>query len=90
MLKKVPLLCKGVKDEPDTLIEQITDQINPVTTDGYIDCDKLVGFEAVYRVCFGMTCFFWLFMILMVRLDIKVISMIQTHRLNKNANFKFL
>ena len=35
MLKKVPMLCKGVKDEPDNLLDQITDQINPVNTDGH-------------------------------------------------------
>lgn len=34
--------------------------------DGVIDCDKLVGFEAVYRVCAGMIFFYWIFMIIMI------------------------
>ena len=30
------------------------------------DCDKVVGYEAVYRVCFSMTCFFAVLCVLMI------------------------
>lgn len=31
-----------------------------------MDCSKAVGYEAVYRVCFALTCFFALFALLMI------------------------
>jgi len=77
-LKKIPMLCKGSKDEPaeTSLIDEIGTNIQDgiqnsfgVDTslpDGVIDCDKLVGFEAVYRVCAGMIFFYWIFMIIMI------------------------
>jgi len=65
-LRKVPLLCKGSRESAidEVLINGIVD-LQPADG-GYIDCTKMVGFEAVYRVCFGMTCFYWLFMLLML------------------------
>merc|ERR1711953_388641 len=62
-LEKNPFLCNGTKIEEPSLADSVVDQVLP---DGVVDCSRLVGFEAVYRVCFGMTCFYWLFMILMV------------------------
>lgn len=62
-LEKIPFLCNGTKIEEPSLADSVVDQVLP---DGVVDCSRLVGFEAVYRVCFGMTCFYWLFMILMV------------------------
>ncbi|XP_006889947.1 PREDICTED: serine incorporator 5 [Elephantulus edwardii] len=32
-------------------------------------CEKLVGYSAVYRVCFGMACFFFLFSLLTLRIN---------------------
>ena len=31
-----------------------------------MDCTKVVGYQAVYRVCFAMACFFFLFALIMV------------------------
>lgn len=34
---------------------------------GHVNCDVLVGYRAVYRVCFGMALFFLLFSLLMIK-----------------------
>uniref|UniRef100_A0A8C6TX62 Serine incorporator 1 n=1 Tax=Neogobius melanostomus TaxID=47308 RepID=A0A8C6TX62_9GOBI len=39
----------------------------PGFCEGHVNCDVLVGYKAVYRVCFGMAMFFLLFSLLMVR-----------------------
>ncbi|XP_068118981.1 serine incorporator 3 [Hyperolius riggenbachi] len=53
-LKKIPGFCEGGfgTDIP--------------TVNGYVDCDVLVGYKAVYRVSFAMTIFFLVFSILMI------------------------
>lgn len=35
--------------------------------EGHVNCDVLVGYKAVYRVCFGMAMFFLLFSLIMVK-----------------------
>lgn len=32
-----------------------------------VDCDVIVGYKSVYRMCFAMACFFFLFSIIMIR-----------------------
>lgn len=34
---------------------------------GHVNCDVLVGYKAVYRICFGMAMFFLLFSLLMIK-----------------------
>jgi hypothetical protein len=36
-------------------------------SDNKVDCDVMVGYKAVYRMCFAMACFFFLFSIIMIR-----------------------
>ncbi|XP_049821758.1 probable serine incorporator isoform X3 [Aethina tumida] len=52
VLKKVPFCKNGTgKYLPDSVV---------------FDCDKAVGYLAVYRICFVMTCFFLLFALMML------------------------
>ncbi|XP_064412260.1 serine incorporator 1 [Latimeria chalumnae] len=54
-LKKIPGFCEGG-------IETSVPGIH-----GHVNCDVLVGYKAVYRVCFGMAMFFLLFSLLMIK-----------------------
>lgn len=58
-LNEIPGLCKGLSipgvDSGSVLDEKL--------------CDKVVGFLAVYRVCFAMAMFFLLFCIIMIKVD---------------------
>jgi len=40
-----------------------------IATEKYLECDKVVGYEAVYRVCFAMACFYFLFSIIMFKVQ---------------------
>ncbi|XP_061597185.1 serine incorporator 2 [Cololabis saira] len=51
-LKKIPGFCDGGSTLPG---------LNKV------NCDVIVGYKSVYRMCFSMACFFFLFSILMIR-----------------------
>uniref|UniRef100_UPI003AAD4905 serine incorporator 2 n=1 Tax=Centroberyx gerrardi TaxID=166262 RepID=UPI003AAD4905 len=52
-LKKIPGFCVG-----GTSIPGIENKVN---------CDVIVGYKSVYRMCFAMACFFFLFSIIMIR-----------------------
>ncbi|XP_041043417.1 serine incorporator 1 isoform X2 [Carcharodon carcharias] len=54
-LKKIPGFCDGGME---TSIPGVHGQVN---------CDVLVGYKAVYRVCFGMAMFYLLFSLLMIK-----------------------
>ncbi|XP_041418277.1 serine incorporator 1 like L homeolog isoform X1 [Xenopus laevis] len=54
-LKKIPGFCD---DGMGSSIPGIS---------GHVNCDVLVGYKAVYRVCFGMAMFFLLFSLLMIK-----------------------
>ncbi|XP_064204909.1 serine incorporator 1-like isoform X1 [Anguilla rostrata] len=52
-LNKIPGFCKG-----GTSIWVIENKVN---------CDIIVGYKSVYRMCFALACFFFLFCLLMIR-----------------------
>uniref|UniRef100_A0AAY4ACP7 Uncharacterized protein n=1 Tax=Denticeps clupeoides TaxID=299321 RepID=A0AAY4ACP7_9TELE len=52
-LQKIPGFCHG-----GTSIPGIANQVN---------CDVIVGYKSVYRMCFAMACFFFFFSVLMIR-----------------------
>uniref|UniRef100_A0A8C6SLL6 Serine incorporator 2, like n=1 Tax=Neogobius melanostomus TaxID=47308 RepID=A0A8C6SLL6_9GOBI len=52
-LRKIPGFCEG-----GTTIPGLDNQVN---------CDVIVGYKSVYRMCFAMTCFFFLFSAIMIR-----------------------
>ncbi|OXB74858.1 UNVERIFIED_CONTAM: hypothetical protein H355_006477 [Colinus virginianus] len=54
-LKKIPGFCDGGMG---TTLPGVH---------GHVNCDVLVGYKAVYRVCFGMAMFFLLFSLLMIK-----------------------
>ncbi|PAA89828.1 hypothetical protein BOX15_Mlig000531g1 [Macrostomum lignano] len=61
-LQKIPALCDNYKI--DTQIGQIDTKIYS----GF-KCYLVIGYGAVYRVAFGMTCFFVLFALLMIKVE---------------------
>uniref|UniRef100_A0A8C8IK79 Serine incorporator 2 n=1 Tax=Oncorhynchus tshawytscha TaxID=74940 RepID=A0A8C8IK79_ONCTS len=54
-LKKIPGFCVG---GTSITIPGIENKVN---------CDVIVGYKSVYRMCFAMACFFFLFSIIMIR-----------------------
>merc|ERR1711887_147830 len=50
-LRKIPFLCNGTKDttaESSLLDDSVIGNVVPdIMPDGYLDCNRLVGFEAV-------------------------------------------
>lgn len=54
-LRKIPGFCKGGTSIPVPGVEN------------QVDCNVIVGYKSVYRMCFAMTCFFFLFCIIMIR-----------------------
>ncbi|XP_037130359.1 serine incorporator 2 [Syngnathus acus] len=52
-LRKIPGFCQGGSTIPGF--------------ENQFDCDVIVGYKSVYRICFAMTCFFFLFFIIMLR-----------------------
>ncbi|XP_023832139.1 serine incorporator 1 [Salvelinus sp. IW2-2015] len=54
-LKKIPGFCVGGTSIPMPGIEN------------KVNCDVIVGYKSVYRMCFAMACFFFLFSIIMIR-----------------------
>ncbi|XP_068609510.1 serine incorporator 1-like isoform X2 [Brachionichthys hirsutus] len=54
-LKKIPGFCEGGMGSAFPGVE------------GRVNCDVIVGYKAVYRVCFGMAMFFLLFSLLMIK-----------------------
>lgn len=52
-LKKIPGFCLGGTSIPGT--------------DNKVNCDIIVGYKSVYRMCFAMACFFFLFSVIMIR-----------------------
>ena len=54
-LKKIlPGICSNI------VVPLVIDQ------NALLDCSAIVGYFAVYRICFALACFFFLFMIVMV------------------------
>lgn len=54
-LKKIPGFCEGGMGSSIPGVE------------GHVNCDVLVGYKAVYRICFGMAMFFLFFSLLMIK-----------------------
>ncbi|XP_066573803.1 serine incorporator 1 isoform X2 [Amia ocellicauda] len=52
-LKKIPGFCVGGSSIPGL--------------ENKVNCDVIVGYKSVYRMCFAMACFFFLFSIIMIR-----------------------
>ncbi|XP_068432361.1 serine incorporator 2 [Clinocottus analis] len=52
-LKRIPGFCLG-----GTSIPGIENKVN---------CDIIVGYKSVYRMCFALACFFFLFFVIMIR-----------------------
>jgi len=57
-LEKIPALCTGIDVIPGLDVGDATDAL--------ADCDRFVGYLAVYRICFGFTCFFALMAVIMI------------------------
>ncbi|XP_067862959.1 serine incorporator 1-like [Heptranchias perlo] len=52
-LKKIPGFCEGSSSIP--------------FIQGHVNCDVIVGYKSVYRMCFGLAGFFFLFALIMIQ-----------------------
>ncbi|TRY92017.1 hypothetical protein DNTS_034907 [Danionella cerebrum] len=52
-LRKIPGFCQGGSTIPGI--------------ENHVNCDVIVGYKSVYRMCFAMACFYFLFSIIMIR-----------------------
>ena len=59
------MLIPGLGNSLKTILPGICTDI-PFFVTHSIDCSAIIGYFAVYRICFALTCFFFLFMLVMV------------------------
>ena len=66
-LEKIPYLCAKNETKPTGVVDQIKETFtDPLSASGLdVDCKGIVGFQAVYRIGFGMTLFFLAMMLIM-------------------------
>jgi uncharacterized membrane protein YuzA (DUF378 family) len=67
ILAKIPALCSGSRS---TLTSMMMPSIPS------IDCSKIVGFSAVYRLSFGMTIFFFILSLIVRIVRLKLMKII--------------
>ncbi|KAL2084968.1 hypothetical protein ACEWY4_020486 [Coilia grayii] len=77
-LQKIPGFCQGGSSIPVPGIEMSIGGIEvPVSgievsvpgMENSVNCDVIVGYKSVYRMCFSMACFFFLFSVIMIRVQ---------------------
>nr|XP_040144203.1 serine incorporator 2 isoform X1 [Ictidomys tridecemlineatus] len=67
VLVSVVMLSPGVESQLHKLPWVCEEEAgNPMVPQGHINCGSLLGFRAVYRMCFSTTAFFFLFTLLMM------------------------
>ena len=59
------MLIPGLGESLKKILPGICTDI-PFIVNQKIDCNSIIGYFAVYRICFSLTCFFFLLMIIMV------------------------
>lgn len=60
------MLIPGLGGTLEKILPGICTNITIINQNQLINCKNIIGYFAVYRICFALSCFFFLFMVIMV------------------------